>query len=50
MEMRQDSISSKISIPFTQAESTYDLKPRRAKENRFLHFEDFAVQPIARKT
>jgi hypothetical protein len=42
----QPSYESKISLPLSSA---YSLKPRRAKENRYPHFEDYAVEPIARK-
>lgn len=43
-DIPESKINNEIVIPYTPNENTYSLKPRKAKENRYLQFNDYSIE------
>jgi hypothetical protein len=50
IEMQHSQVSSEMAAPYSHLESNYSLKPRKAKENRYLQFNELSIDHLARKT
>lgn len=48
-ESNSSDVRKEIVIPYSQSEGTYTLKPRKAKENRFLKFNDFSIELLGKQ-
>lgn len=49
LEVNANEISQEIAVQSSQPEYGYYLKPRKAKENRYISSNDYIVEPIKRQ-